>query len=174
MRKKGEKLKVNQILVTEKLYVTPELKRKKRIYKIELFLSVFLICLLFSYYIYAEYDRNKSEEVSKDILAQIKEQVDDTVKTEDDGKIVVILEVAGAQEEPNNQTETTNKAQTNNATKIDTKTYTSKDGVKYTTEAILKILCAPFVSPTATLSETSFDKAPGIPTEDIVKNSAYT
>mgnify|MGYP004516440369 FL=1 len=139
MRKKGEKLKVNQILVTEKLYITPEMKRKKLIYKIELFLSVFLICLLFSYYIYAEYDRNKSEEVSKDILAQIKEQVDDTVKTEDDGKIVVILEVAGAQEEPNNQTETTNKAQTNNASKIDTKTYTSKDGVKYTTEAILKI-----------------------------------
>ena len=130
---------MNQILVTEKLYITPEMKRKKLIYKIELFLSVFLICLLFSYYIYAEYDRNKSEEVSKDILAQIKEQVDDTVKTEDDGKIVVILEVAGAQEEPNNQTETTNKAQTNNATKIDTKTYTSKDGVKYTTEAILKI-----------------------------------
>ena len=54
---------MNQILVTEKLYVTPELKRKKRIYKLELFLSVFLICLLFSYYIYAEYDRNKSEEV---------------------------------------------------------------------------------------------------------------
>ena len=130
---------MNQILVTEKLYITPEMKRKKLIYKIELFLSVFLICLLFSYYIYAEYDRNKSEEVSKDILAQIKEQVDDTVKTEDDGKIVVILEVAGAQEEPNNQTETTNKAQTNNVTKIDTKTYTSKDGVKYTTEAILKI-----------------------------------
>ena len=71
---------MNQILVTEKLYVTPELKRKKRIYKIELLLSVFLICLLFSYYIYAEYDRNKSEEVSKEILAEIKEQVDTTVK----------------------------------------------------------------------------------------------
>ena len=42
------------------------------------------------------------------------------------------------------------------------------------TKAILKILCAPLVSPTATLSETSFDKAPGIPTEDIVKNKAYT
>ena len=118
---------MNQILVTEKLYVTPELKRKKRIYKLELFLSVFLICLLFSYYIYAEYDRNKSEEVSKEILAEIKEQVDTTIKKDENDKIVVILEVPGAQEDNENKTEN------------DTKTYTSKDGVKYTTEAILKI-----------------------------------
>ena len=131
---------MNQILVTEKLYVTPELKRKKRIYKIELFLSVFLICLLFSYYIYAEYDRNKSEEVSKEILAEIKEQVDTTVKKDEDDKIVVILEVPGTQEDNEDKTENQNNNQTKtNNTKIDTKTYTSKDGVKYTTEAILKI-----------------------------------
>lgn len=132
---------MNQILVTEKLYVTPEMKRKKRIYKIELFLSVFLICLLFSYYIYAEYDRNKSEEVSKEILAEVKDQVDTTVKNDENDKIVVILEVPGTQAESVTQTENknnNNQTQTNN-TKIDTKTYTSKDGVKYTTEAILKI-----------------------------------
>ncbi len=131
---------MNQILVTEKLYVTPELKRKKRIYKIELFLSVFLICLLFSYYIYAEYDRNKSEEVSKEILAEIKEQVDTTVKKDENDKIVVILEVPGTQEDNEDKTENQNNNQTKtNNTKIDTKTYTSKDGVKYTTEAIIKI-----------------------------------
>lgn len=131
---------MNQILVTEKLYVTPELKRKKRIYKIELFLSVFLICLLFSYYIYAEYDRNKSEEVSKEILAEIKEQVDTTVKKDENDKIVVILEVPGTQEDNEDKTENQNNNQTKtNNTKMDTKTYTSKDGVKYTTEAILKI-----------------------------------
>lgn len=131
---------MNQILVTEKLYVTPELKRKKRIYKLELFLSVFLICLLFSYYIYAEYDRNKSEEVSKEILAEIKEQVDNTVKKDENDKIVVILEVPGTQEDNEDKTENQNNNQTKtNNTKIDTKTYTSKDGVKYTTEAILKI-----------------------------------
>ena len=131
---------MNQILVTEKLYVTPELKRKKRIYKLELFLSVFLICLLFSYYIYAEYDRNKSEEVSKEILAEIKEQVDTTVKKDENDKIVVILEVPGTQEDNEDKTENQNNNQTKtNNTKIDTKTYTSKDGVKYTTEAILKI-----------------------------------
>lgn len=131
---------MNQILVTEKLYVTPELKRKKRIYKLELFLSVFLICLLFSYYIYAEYDRNKSEEVSKEILAEIKEQVDTTVKKDENDKIVVILEVPGTQEDNEDKTENQNNNQTKtNNTKIDTKTHTPKDGVKYTTEAILKI-----------------------------------
>ena len=62
---------MNQILVTEKLYVTPGLKRKKKFYKFDFFLSIFLVCILFSYYIYAEYDRNKSEEVSKDILESI-------------------------------------------------------------------------------------------------------
>lgn len=62
---------MNQILVTEKLYVTPELKRKKKMYKFNFFLSVFLVCSLFSYYIYAEFDRNKNEEVSKEILASI-------------------------------------------------------------------------------------------------------
>ena len=88
---------MNQILVTQKLYITPEIKRKKLIYKLELFMSVFLVCLLFSYYIYAEYDRNKSEQVSKEILEQIKYQVDDTVKKEDDDKIVVVLEIPGSQ-----------------------------------------------------------------------------
>ena len=39
--------------------------------------------------------------------------------------------------------------------------------------AILKILCAPLLSPTATLSDTSFDIALGTPIEDIVSNNAY-
>lgn len=62
---------MNQILVTEKLYITPEYRKKKSYYKIQFFLSISLVCVLFSYYIYAEYDRNKNEEVSKDILASI-------------------------------------------------------------------------------------------------------
>lgn len=62
---------MNQILINEKLYVTPELKRKKKVFKIEFFLSVFLLCALSSYAIYAEYDRNKSEQVSQEILEGI-------------------------------------------------------------------------------------------------------
>lgn len=70
---------MNQILVTEKIYVTPELRRKKKIYKFQFFLSALLVCLLFSYYIYAEYDRTKSEEVSKDILQELETKMDNNV-----------------------------------------------------------------------------------------------
>lgn len=38
---------MNQILVTEKLYITPEFKRKRMLYKIEFFLSVFGVCFIF-------------------------------------------------------------------------------------------------------------------------------
>lgn len=63
---------MNQILVTEKIYVTPELKRKKKIYKFNFIFSIFLICVLFSSYIYACYDRDKSAEVSKVLLENTK------------------------------------------------------------------------------------------------------
>ena len=52
---------MNQILISEKVYITPELKRKKRMYKIDFFISVFLVFILSSYYIYAEYDKSKNE-----------------------------------------------------------------------------------------------------------------
>ena len=86
---------MNQILVSEKLYVTPDMRRKKKLFKIEFILSIFLVCLLSSYYIYAEYDRNKSEQVSHEILANItfKEQEE---KLE---SIVVVLNSAFAEEQ---------------------------------------------------------------------------
>lgn len=140
---------MNQILVTEKLYVTPEMKRKKFIYKIELFLSVFLICLLFSYYIYAEYDRTKTAEVSKEILSQLKYNEDTTVKKSDNDAIVVIL---NKEDEEKHQNEIID---TNNKPKVDTATYTSTDGVKYTTESVLKIPSIGIEYPV--LSETSPD-----------------
>ena len=39
--------------------------------------------------------------------------------------------------------------------------------------AILKILCAPLLSPIANLSATNFDIAFGTPVEENVKSSAY-
>ena len=85
---------MNQILVSEKLYITPELRRKKRMYKIDFFISVFLVCILFSYYIYAEYDKNKSEAISQEILSSLTfsdNLVDDTTIKFSDNSIVVIL-----------------------------------------------------------------------------------
>ncbi len=62
---------MNQILISEKLYVTPEIIRKKKLYKIEFFISIFLVVALFSYYIYAEYDKKRNEAKSHEILASL-------------------------------------------------------------------------------------------------------
>lgn len=85
---------MNQILVSEKLYITPELKRKKRMYKIDFFISIFLVCILFSYYIYAEYDKNKNEAISHEILSNLNFEdnvADDTTIKFSNNSIVVVL-----------------------------------------------------------------------------------
>ena len=85
---------MNQILISEKLYITPELKKKKNMYKIDFFISIFLICILFSYYICAEYDKNKNEEMSQEILSSMTfedDLVDDTTIKFADNSVVVIL-----------------------------------------------------------------------------------
>ena len=86
---------MNQILVTEKLYVTPELKRKKKIYKFDFIISIFLVCILTSLYIYAEYDRNKSAAVSQEILEEMNQTIanvgeNDTTIAKDDALLVVL------------------------------------------------------------------------------------
>ena len=96
---------MNQILVTERLYITPELKRKKRMYKIRFFLSVFLICVLFSYYIYAENDRNKSEEVGQQLLSLIdKRKENNTIENDNTTRNIIndVLIVAIDTNESNN------------------------------------------------------------------------
>lgn len=131
---------MNQILITEKLYITPELKRKKKFYRLEFFLSVFLICILFSYYIYAEYDKTKSEEVSQDILADTEIEKKDnatdntTIKTKDNVLVVILDEdtqVANA-EQTTTQPEEKTEPPSN-------KVMQTKSGTKYTTVAIVKI-----------------------------------
>ena len=62
---------MNQMLVTEKLYITPELKKNKKAYKVSFFLSIFMMIALSCVYIYAEYDKNKTEDLSQDILEKV-------------------------------------------------------------------------------------------------------
>ena len=87
---------MNQILVTKKLYITPELKRKKKIYKFDFIISIFLVCILTSLYIYAEYDRNKGEETAKQLLTEMNDvlatstTVEDTTIAKDDILLVVL------------------------------------------------------------------------------------
>lgn len=70
-----EKVKMNQILITDKIIVTKEMKKKKKFYKRNFFFSIFLICVLFSYYVYAEHDRNKNEKKSQEILSNLNMQL---------------------------------------------------------------------------------------------------
>jgi len=76
-----------------------ELKKKKKLYKFEFFLSVFLVVVLLSAYIYAEYDRNRSEQVSQDILANLSIPEDETIAK--NNVLVVVLDDEGEQEKPN-------------------------------------------------------------------------
>lgn len=93
---------MNQILVTEKLYVTPELRRKKKMYKFSFIISIFLVIALISAYAYAQYDRNKSEELSQDILEDIEEKFevadaqDNTTINKDDKVWVIDLQATQA------------------------------------------------------------------------------
>ena len=56
---------MNQILVTEKLYVTPELKRKKKIYKFNFILSLIIIAVIISIFFYTDYNRSIRANISK-------------------------------------------------------------------------------------------------------------
>lgn len=133
---------MNQILITEKVYVTPELKRKKVMYKILFIISVLCVIVLLSYYLYTGYDRDRHEEISQEILAGILDQT--TIKT-DDGILRVVLEEI---DEENTQQEgaTSEEQET-------TQSYQANNGVTYVTEATLNIPALDINYPV--LSETS-------------------
>ena len=129
---------MNQILVTEKLYVTPELKRKKKIYKFYFIISIFVVCILTSMYIYAEYDRNKGEEESKEILEGMLTQVsagvieDNTIATDD----ILLVVLDGTQEDYESPTEKTPSVAEMNA---QAEWITTTSGYKCKTIAGIKI-----------------------------------
>lgn len=137
---------MNQILVTKKLYVTPELKRKKKIYKFDFILSIFLVIVLISVYIYAEYDRSKSEETSQDILEDMiitskndfeESKQDSTVAKDDSVLLVVLDEDEGYQVEENNEQVSKQNNEQNTSSQANVKT--TAEGYKYTSVATISI-----------------------------------
>lgn len=125
---------MNQILVSQKLYVTQDMKKKKKAFKFEFFLSVFLLCVLSSYAIYAEYDRNKSEEVSKEILQEISFQ--DSTKLVDEEVIVVRLNAIPEEE----NTTTTQVVQIEQKIEVpEEQKLTASDGTVYYTIGVINI-----------------------------------
>lgn len=121
---------MNQILVTKKLYITPELKKKKKIYKFDFFFSVFLVCILISLCIYAEYDRSKSEETSQEIMSSFNEEGQEDTTIAKNNVLVVVLDET--QQSDNNSSEQPE-------TKINKDIQTTSNGYKYTTIATINV-----------------------------------
>lgn len=124
---------MNQILVTDRLYVTNKLKKKKKMYKVQFIMSVIFVFLFSGWYVYSEVQKNACEAVSQDILNDI--SMDNTIS---DKPIVVALDDTEVVE--------------NNAQALDGK-YTDEYGNTYTYESILSIPSLGIEYPV--LSETS-------------------
>ena len=135
---------MNQILVTKKLYITPELKRKKKMYKFDFLISIFLVCILTSLYIYAEYDRNKSEETSQQILEDMNQLLSQDAQTDTtiakDNILLVVLDDAEDSGEETSETETaTNATTVATAQSVQSQKKTTAKGSTYTTVAKISI-----------------------------------
>ena len=124
---------MNQILVTDSLYVTNKLKKKKKMYKVQFIMSVIFVFLFSGWYVYSEVQKNACEAVSQDILNDI--SMDNTIS---DKPLVVALDDTEVVE--------------NNAQVLDGK-YTDEYGNTYTYESILSIPSLGIEYPV--LSETS-------------------
>lgn len=124
---------MNQILVTDRLYVTNKLKKKKKMYKVQFIMSVIFVFLFSGWYVYSEVQKNACEAVSQDILNDI--SMDNTIS---DKPLVVALDDTEVVE--------------NNAQVLDGK-YTDEYGNIYTYESILSIPSLGIEYPV--LSETS-------------------
>lgn len=153
---------MNQILVTKKLYITPELKRKKKLYKCEFILSIFFVVVLISAYIYAEYDRNKSEEVSQEILANLEIPEDTTVANNN-----ILVVVLNEEEQERGQEESASGgAKNQNIAQAAQATQKTENGHQYTTIGTINIpkigVTYPIIDgPTDSIEET----------EDLLKKS---
>lgn len=128
---------MNQILVTEKIYVTPELKRKKKAYKFIFMLSVFLIISLFSAYIYAEYDRTKQEGIAGDILSFLTKD-DTTVSSYNNALVVKITQEVAEEIDAGGDDEIEYENQSSQL-QTASSTYTAPNGKKYEAIGIVRI-----------------------------------
>ena len=113
---------MNQILVTEKLYITPELKQKKKAYKISFFLSIFSMIVLSCVYIYAEYDRGRLENASQYLLEKVMagemvvEETEDTTIAPTQNALIVTMTQEQIVEENVNLNNTLEQEDKNNIT----------------------------------------------------------
>lgn len=121
---------MNQILVSKKVYVTPELKKKKRLYTIQFIISLCIVIALSSYLGYTEFTQNKAEANSKDLVSGAQEDfgTDNTVMEDD---VLVVALNDNVQGVPQEKVPTKKQ---NTSTE-----YTTASGTKYKVDSILNI-----------------------------------
>lgn len=132
---------MNQILVTERIYVTPKLKRKKKIYKFLFVASIISFVILSGKYLYDDYTERREVAQSEEILIKMEscDRDDETVAdvntllvalneyNQDIEKVEKVEKVEDAKEEEPKTLE-----------KFDIE-YTTDKGTKYKIDSILNI-----------------------------------
>lgn len=126
---------MNQILVHEKVYVTPQIRSKRMFFKIEFILSILVIIAVSLYGIYAAYDRNKSEAVSKEILEEMGDY-QEKEKVEEQAIIIALNKQDGGTVDFNDIETSTVEIEKRTSQK---KEFVAKDGTKYYTNGKISI-----------------------------------
>ena len=127
---------MNQILVSEKIYVTKEMKRKRVFYKTLFYISLITFLLLLALYIYIDIDKNRQEALGQEILAA--QEADNT--TVEEQAIVFALD----DNEEDNTIEQAPIAQTTSTTTRESEqtqihsAVTTSDGNTYQTDGVFE------------------------------------
>ncbi len=141
---------MNQILISDKIYDTPVVRKKRKKYKILFSISIITIMVLVLYYIYGEYIRTKEELVSKKILNEISFGYASDTMIQDD-ILVVGLDSNGDETQME-----TSKIQNLSFTETNKySVYISEGGVQYSVDSVLTIPSIEIKYPV--LTETSED-----------------
>lgn len=132
---------MNQILTSERLYVTKKLRRRKQRYKIQFIVSLILVFVFSVWFIFTEIDKNSCEAVSEEILNDAMDEINDVLNdtSSSDEPLVIAMDDSEIEEPEPEQ--------------ILSGTYTSDIGYTYNYESILKIPCLGIEYPV--LSETT-------------------
>ena len=128
---------MNQILVSEKIYVTKEMKRKKRIYRALYFFSLFVVIILLTYYVLAEKDRNDQEAIGQEIGMEIEKLVGAEDETTARKPLVVSLDEDNV-EDPNVQLVNNEPEETPPPSQSTTSSVSASNGNTYESEAIFE------------------------------------
>lgn len=135
---------MNQILVNQKVYVTPKLKRKNKFYKIQFILSMILVIGLTSYYVYSEIDKNVNAARGQNIMGDF-EGIDSTIADEE---VLVVALNEHAEEIPVDQPQAQVLDQFNTI-------YNAPSGATFMVDSILRIPALDIKYPV--LSDTTYE-----------------